>query len=288
MSGAAVVPQAPAVARRGRSNLRTIFPIAVPAAVITLIVLAALLAPLITPYDPDATDLSGSLAGISGEHPLGQDALGRDVLSRLLYGARVSLAGPAIVVLVSTLVGVPLGLLAGYRGGVVDAVLSRTWDVVFAFPSLLLAIVVVATFGANFLVATLAISVIFTPIMARVVRGVVIGERRRTYVDAYRVLGFRHAGIAVRHVLPNVLPTVVAQATVHFGYALLDLAGLAFLGLGVQPPTPEWGSMLAQGRENLRTSPVEVIAAGLAIAITIIAFNLLGDALMERARRRTR
>ena len=258
------------------------------AAVVTIVVLVliAVFAPLISPHDPNAVNLSNTLAEPGNGYPLGTDASGRDILSRLFYGARTSLLGPLLVIALSTLVGVPLGLLGGYRGGVVDGVLGRTWDVLFAFPALLLAIVIVAAFGAGFWTAVLAISIIYVPLLARVVRGVTLVEREKAYVDALKVQGFSGPRVALRHVLPNIAPTIAAQATLNFGYALLDLAGLAFLGLGVQPPTADWGQMLASGRGALILHHyVEVIAASAAIAISVIAFNIAGDALSQRAGR---
>jgi peptide/nickel transport system permease protein len=250
--------------------------------IILVLVLVAILAPLIAPHDPNAVDLSASLEGASASHPLGQDASGRDTLSRLFHGARTSLLGPLLVVLLSTVVGVPLGLLAGYKGGIVDGVLARSWDVMFAFPPLLLAIVIVAAFEPGFWPATIAISITYVPLLARVVRGVVLVEREKVYVDACKVQGFSGLRVSVGHVLPNVAPTIVAQSTLNFGYALLDLAGLAFLGLGVQPPTADWGAMLADGRRNIVLSYTEVVAASVTIAVAVVAFNLLGDALTHR------
>jgi peptide/nickel transport system permease protein len=257
-------------------------PLYIGAAVTILLVALAVLAPLIAPHAPNEVHLGESLAGPSGSHLLGQDSAGRDILSRLIYGTRLSLLGPLLVVVLSTLVGAPLGLLAGYVGGFVDGLLSRVWDVMFAFPSLLLAIVIVAAFGAGFSTATIAIAIVYVPLLARVVRGTVMVERKKAYVDSCRVQGFGGLRIALLHVLPNIAPTIIAQATLNFGYALLDLAGLAFLGLGVQPPAAEWGAMLAQGRQFILLSPNEVLAASIVIAIAVVAFNMLGDALTQR------
>jgi peptide/nickel transport system permease protein len=254
--------------------------------VIALLIVLAVFATLIAPQDPNAVDLSDTLADPSAGHVLGTDASGRDILSRLIVGARTSLLGPLLVVALSTLVGVPLGLLAGYKGGLVDGALSRIWDVMFAFPPLLLAIVIVAAFGAGFWTATLAIAIIYVPLLARVVRGVVLVEREQAYVDACKVQGFGGIRIAFKHILPNVAPTIAAQSTLNFGYALLDLAGLAFLGLGVQPPTADWGQMLTDGRESLILHHYsEVVSASVAIAVTVVCFNLVGDALSQRAGR---
>jgi peptide/nickel transport system permease protein len=254
--------------------------------VILLLVVIAILAPVLAPNDPNAIGLSNSLAPPSSAHLLGTDSSGRDILSRLIFGTRTSLAGPFLVILLSTLVGVPLGLLGGFRGGWIDGVLGRVWDVLFAFPPLLLAIVIVAAFGAGFWTSTIAVAVTYVPLLARVVRGVVLSERERAYVDACTVQGFSGLRVATRHVLPNVAPTIVAQSTLNFGYALLDLAGLAFLGLGVQPPTADWGQMLSSGRASLiLRSFSEVVSASIMIAITVVAFNMLGDALLRRAGR---
>jgi peptide/nickel transport system permease protein len=180
---------------------------------------------------------------------------------------------------------VPAGLVAGYRGGWIDAIVSRICDIVFGFPPLLLAIVIVATFGAGFWTATIAIAITYIPLQARVARGVVLVECRKAYVDACKVQGFSARRIAVGHVLPNVSGPIVAQSTLNFGYALLDLAGLAFLGLGVQPPTADWGQMLSDGRQNILLSVNEVAVASVAIAVAVIAFNLLGDSLVRRLSR---
>jgi peptide/nickel transport system permease protein len=258
----------------------------VAGAVIAVFVVVAIFATLIAPADPNAVNLSNTLTDPSGANLLGTDASGRDILSRLIVGARTSLLGPLLVVLISTVVGVTLGLLAGYKGGIVDGILGRAWDVLFAFPPLLLAIVIVAAFGAGFWTATLAISIIYVPFLARVVRGVTLVEREKAYVDACKVQGFSGLRVAMRHVLPNGAPAIAAQSTLNFGYALLDLAGLAFLGLGVQPPTADWGQMLTTGRQSLILHHYsEVLSASVAIAVTVVCFNLLGGALSERAGR---
>jgi peptide/nickel transport system permease protein len=249
------------------------------------LVIVAVAAPLIAPYDPNAVDLSHTLAGWSSQHLLGTDSAGRDIFSRLVYGTRLSLLGPLAVVATSVLIGVPAGLVAGYRGGWIDAIVSRICDIVFGFPPLLLAIVIVATFGAGFWTATIAIAITYIPLQARVARGVVLVECRKAYVDACKVQGFSARRIAVGHVLPNVSGPIVAQSTLNFGYALLDLAGLAFLGLGVQPPTADWGQMLSDGRQNILLSVNEVAVASVAIAVAVIAFNLLGDSLVRRLSR---
>ena len=209
------------------------------------------------------------------------------MLSRAIYGTRLSLLGPLLVVTISTAVGVPLGLLGGYLGGALDMALGRLWDLLLGFPALLLAIAFVATFSPGFATAVTAISIIYVPLLARVVRSVVVVEKQKAYVEAAQVLGYGTLRIAFRHVLPVTVPTIAAQSTVNFGYALLDLAGLAFLGMGVQPPTADWGVMLSTGRKVILLSPNEVLAGAVAIAAVVVAFNLLGDALTHRLIDRT-
>ena len=248
-------------------------------------VIIALAAPLIAPYNPNAVDLTHTLSGSNSQHLLGTDAAGPRHAVPPSYGARLSLLGPLAVVASSVIIGVPAGLIAGYRGGWVDALISRTSDVVFGFPPLLLAIVIVATFGAGFTTATIAIAITYIPLQARVARAVVLVECRKAYVDACKMQGFSARRIGVNHILPNVAGPITAQSTLYFGYALLDLAGLAFLGLGVQPPTADWGEMLSDGRQNILFSVNEVAVASIAIAVAVIAFNLLGDSLVRRLNR---
>jgi peptide/nickel transport system permease protein len=258
---------------------------AVAAAILALIVLMAIFAPLIAPHDPDEIDLINSLASPYGNHYLGLDGSGRDIFSRLVYGARTSLAGPAIVVLLSTLIGVPLGLMAGYFGRVVDSVLSRTWDVLLAFPSLFLAILIVATFGRGFFPAVIAISITYIPFLARTVRGLTIVERAKPYVAASRLQGFGAPRILGLHVLPNISGAVTAQVTLNFGYALLDLTALSFIGLGVRPPTSDWGSMMAEGKSTILETVNPVIWPCLAVIVTVVCVNLVGDAVAARIER---
>ncbi|HET6911148.1 MAG TPA: ABC transporter permease [Mycobacteriales bacterium] len=277
----AVLPRA----RRWLPRLPGAWGFYIGGSIILALVIVAAAAPLIAPYNPNAVDLTHTLSGFSSQHLLGTDAAGRDILSRLIYGTRLSLLGPLAVVATSVIVGVPAGLVAGYRGGWVDTVVSRIGDIVFGFPPLLLAIVIVATFGAGFWTATVAIAITYIPLQARVARGVVLVECRNAYVDACKMQGFSARRTALGHVLPNVAGTITAQSTLNFGYALLDLAGLAFLGLGVQPPTPDWGEMLSDGRQNILFSVNEVVIASIAIAVAVIAFNLLGDSLVRRLSR---
>ena len=252
-------------------------------------VVAAVLAPWLAPYDPNVNDLSDALAPPSGRHWLGTDQVGHDTLSRLIYGARTSLVGPLAVVVTATFLGVVLGMVAGWRGGAVDVVLSRIFDVVFAFPALLLAILAVSLFGKGLVAPVIAMSIAYTPFVARQVRGLVLTARSRPYVAAYAVQGFGPVDVAARRVLPNIAPLVLAQATVLFGYALLDLAALSFLGLGVQPPTADWGAMINESRGAvLLGEPLTAVVPSVAVIVTVIAFNLLGEELGDRISRRDR
>jgi peptide/nickel transport system permease protein len=251
-------------------------------AIIILMVLSAVFAPLIAPQDPTFGDLGTSLSPPSAEHPFGSDGAGRDVLSRLLHGGRLSLLGPLLVVLLASLIGVPLGIAAGYAGGWLDGILARTFDILFAFPALLLAAVIVATFGPGFITIVLAVTVIYLPLMARVVRAATIVERHKSYVDAMRVQGFSTSRIGALHILPNLATLIIGQTALYYGYALLDLAGLSFLGFGVQPPTPDWGSMLWYADQQVFISPTGVLAPAAAIVLAVVAFNLVGDWLSDR------
>jgi peptide/nickel transport system permease protein len=275
---------APAGRRLGFARLPRIGAVGIVSAiVIVLLALVAILAPVIRPHDPNAIDLLHPFAGPSSGHLLGTDDTGRDLLSRLIAGSRTSLVGPLLVVLLEVALGVPLALVAAWRGGFVDGVLSRLLDVIFAFPGILLAILVIAFFGAGLRSAVIALAIAHMPYLARVTRGAAIRERRLAYVAALEVQGFSAFRICARHLVPNLVPLIVAQATVSFGYVMIDLAGLSFLGLGVQPPTADWGVMVAAGEQNILAGhPAQSLYAGALIVITVCAFTLLGERLADR------
>ncbi len=249
---------------------------------VALLCLGALLAPAIAPHPPQAIDLRSSFAPPSQDHPLGADKLGRDLLSRLLYGSRSTLLAALLVVASSTLLGTVLGLVSGYAGGLVDAMLSRIFDVLLAFPALLLALLIVASVGRGMANAVIALAVVYVPTIARLVRSLTLVESRLAYVEAAQALGYSSSRIVFVHIAPNVAPVVLVQSTIDFAYSILDLAALSFLGLGVQPPLADWGAMLAEGREYLLFAPSLAVAPGLAIMAAVIAFNLLGDGLQTR------
>ncbi|MEU6127141.1 ABC transporter permease [Streptomyces sp. NPDC047123] len=256
---------------------------------VALTVTAALLAPWLVPHDPNAVDLGDALAGPSAAHPLGVDTAGRDTFSRLLLGARTSLLGPLGVVVLSTLAGVAVGTTAAWRGGRLDSLLSRSTEVVFAFPGLLLAILVISVYGEGLLAPVLALGIAYLPYVSRLTRSLVLAERARPYVSAYRVQGHSAAQICLRHVLPNIAPVVLAQATINFGYALMDLAGLSFLGLGVPPLTPDWGRMVFDGQTAVqRGYPLSAVLPCVLIVLTVVAFNVVGERWADRVARRDR
>ncbi|WP_426516646.1 ABC transporter permease [Diaminobutyricibacter sp. McL0618] len=252
-------------------------------AILAVMTLAAVFAPLIAPYDPDHIDFAAIYASPSPAHWLGADALGRDTLSRMIFGARTALLGPLIVVVASTAVGILLGLVAAWRGGWFDAVLGRVFDVLFAFPSLLIAIMAVALFGKGLVAPVIAMSIAYAPFVARLTRSLVLAERNRPYVSAYRVQGFSGGWIALRRVLPNVSPIVGAQSTLNFGYVLAELAGLSFLGLGVQAPTADWGAMINEAQAGIVGGHfLPAIVPALAVVIVVVAVNIVGEEFSDR------
>jgi peptide/nickel transport system permease protein len=257
------------------------------ASVTTLLVFIAMavFAPLIAPHNPDAVNLADTLAGPSPAHWLGTDGDGRDVLSRIIFGARTSLIGPLFVVAGAAVLGVGIGLLCAWRGGWVDSVLSRVIELVFAFPGILLAILVVAVFGAGLMSVVLALVVAYTPYLARLARSVAMAERSRPYVQALELHGFGALRIMARHVLVNIAPFLLAQCALCFGYALIDLAGLSYLGFGVQPPGSDWGEMISEAQSAIiQGRPLSALAPGVCIVLAVIAFNLLGEAISDRIR----
>lgn len=251
-----------------------------------LLVLLAALAPVLATHQPDTVDMAAASQDPSSAHWLGTDALGRDLYSRLLYGARVSLLGPALIIAGATAGGVAVALLCAWRGGWLDRVVSRVNDVLFAFPGLLLAVLAVAVFGPGLTAPVVALAVAYLPYMARIVRGVAVRERRLPYVAALEAAGISAWRITLRHLLPNLTPFVVAQATAAFGSALIDLAGVSFLGLGVQPPTADWGLTVSEGQSALLAgAPGQSLMAGGLIVVTVVVFNLLGDSMIARTHR---
>jgi peptide/nickel transport system permease protein len=254
---------------------------AIGLAIVGAYVLLAVVADWLPLKDPAQMMATSRMAGPSWSTPLGTDALGRDLLSRLVFGARLSLQVAAMSVAIAVSAGSALGLLAGYAGGWIDQVIMRTMDVLFAFPAILLALGVVAALGPNPTNVVTAIGLVYTPIFARVVRGPVLALKEREFVEAARALGARASRIIARHVLPNLLSVLIVQASIALSWAVLTEASLSFLGLSAQPPTPSWGVMLNEGRQNLELAPHLAIFPGLAIMLAVLGFNLLGDGLRD-------
>ena len=250
--------------------------------VVLVAVLAATIGPWVVPFDPSAQVLALRLEGPSAAHWFGLDELGRDIFARVLSGARISLLVGLVVVGVSSTVGIALGSVAGYFGGRVDEAISRLIDILLAFPGLLLAIALVAVLGPSLTNVVLALALIGWVGYARLVRGQVLRARELEFVQAARALGATTPRILLRHVIPSTLPAVTVQATLGMGGAILAEAALSFLGLGVQPPTPSWGTMLSYGRGHLLDAPHLTIFPGLAIAMLVLGFNFLGDGLRDR------
>ncbi len=249
--------------------------------IVVSLLLIALFAPFLAPKDPLDGTLSDSLAGPSREYLLGADKNGRDVLSRLIYGARVALGGALAVVLISEVIGVPLGIWAAYKGGWVDEIVMRLFDMMLAFPPLLLSFAVVAAFGPSLRNVVVALGILYVPFIARVVRSVALVQKEMAYTEAAEAMGYGQWRIIFRHILPNCISPVIVVSSLDLAYAMLDIAALSFLGLGVQPPTPDWGTMLSEGRAVLLTSPHVAVFAGIAIVIAVVGFNLLGDGLSD-------
>jgi len=249
--------------------------------IVTGFVVAALLAPLLAPEDPLKSHFARSLEAPSAEALLGRDELGRDILSRIVHGARISLSIGVVAVGIGVLAGVPLGAVSGYFGRRVDLLVQRVVDIMLAFPGILLALVTVSILGAGLYTAMVAIGVVSIPAYARLVRASVLALREQEFVAAARALGNGDAAILRRHILPNCLAPVLVQSTLQVGSAVLSAAALGFLGLGAQPPAPEWGTMLSKGRDFLRVAPHLTAFPGVAIALVVLGFNLLGDGLRD-------
>ena len=280
----AIVP----VARRKPSALRQLlrrvggWETATGLFIVTTLILIAILAPVIAPHDPESINSDRILGAPTIDHPFGSDSLGRDVLTRVIFAFRVSLLVAVGSVFLAFAVGLPIGLIAGFRGGWIDGLLMRPIDLLLSLPALLLAVALIAIVGPGALIALLAISIIYLPIVTRVVRSSVLTVRELPYVDGARARGASELSIMVRHVLPNSMGPALVQGTVLMGFAIQIEAALSFLGLGAQPPTPSLGIMLSDGRDVLTLAPWVEFYPGLALALVILGFNLVGDGLRRR------
>jgi len=255
--------------------------IAIGGALVAGLIIVAAFAPYVSRYSPNEMALASRLQPPSMEHLLGTDEFGRDMLSRIIYGARASLQVGLVTVLIAGLLGTSLGLLSGYYGGFIDNVIMRVIDMILAFPTILLALVIVTALGPSLTNLMIAMGVVYTPQFARIARGSTLAVKSSEYIEAARSLGATAGRINLRHVLPNILSPLLVQATISIAFAILAEAALSFLGLGIQPPKPSWGSMLNQGRTYMALSPWLVISPGVAIMVTVLTFNFLGDALRD-------
>lgn len=249
--------------------------------IVTILIVLGILGPYLAPYDPNEMDMSARFAPPSFSHPMGTDDFGRDMLSRIMVGARVSLQVGIIAVGLATVVGSLLGMIAGYSNRVLDEVIMRSMDVLFAFPAILLAIAILAALGRGVTNAMIAIGIVYTPIFARIARGAVLSVSREEYVEAASAIGARRGRILFRHIFPNSLAPLIVEVSLSLAFAILAEAALSFFGLGTQPPDPSWGRMLSEGRAYFRQSVWMGVFPGLAIMFTVMGFNFLGDGLRD-------
>lgn len=249
--------------------------------IIIIFIFVAIVGPFLCTQDPLKIDLRNNYQNPSKEHWLGTDNLGRDTFTRLVYGARITLFVSFISVLAGTIVGVFLGVISGYYGGRIDTIIMRITDILLAFPGLLLAIAIVAILGSGIINTMIAIAFYSVPYITRIVRGTVISIRELEYIQACEVIGCSNFAIIFYHILPNSMSQIIVNTTLNLGTAILTSSSLSFLGLGVQPPNPEWGAMLSKAREALQSTPLAALAPGIAITLVVISFSMLGDGLRD-------
>ncbi|MDC7125335.1 MAG: ABC transporter permease [Spirochaetales bacterium] len=264
-----------------KKKMGTLFtpPMMISAIILAVILLISIFGTLLAPYDPEAIDLANTYKKFSPDHWFGTDAMGRDMFSRMLCGAHTTILNAVLVVLFADFIGVPLGLMCGYKEGLLDKIVMRIWDILAAFPPLILAMVFVAIFGKGELNAVLATGIVFIPMISRLTRSSVLSEKTKTYVETAKSLGYTERKIIFRHIFPNVVPTLMAEFTLDIGYAIISLASLSYMGLGVQSPKSDWGSILQSGMALLFKSPTVALIPGIAIVITVVALNLLTDSI---------
>ena len=249
--------------------------------IVIFFMLMALLAPVIAPYDPVKMEPANKLQTPSAEHWLGTDDKGRDILSRIMYGARISLTVGILSTFLGATVGIVLGLISGYYGRWIDSLIMRICDVLLAFPGILLALAIVAVLGTSTTNVIIAVAFFAIPTFARIVRGSVLSVKKLEYIDAIRALGASDFRIIFMHILPNILSPIIVQATLYIASAIITASALSFLGMGTQPPTPEWGTMLSDGRSYIRQAPHITLFPGMVIFLVVIGFNLFGDGLRD-------
>ena len=249
--------------------------------IIIIFILMALFAPVIAPYDPVKMEPANKLQTPSADHWFGTDDKGRDILSRIMYGARISLTVGIVSTLIGAAVGIVLGLISGYYGRWIDSLIMRICDVLLAFPGILLALAIIAVLGTSTTNVIIAVAFFAIPTFARIVRGSVLSVKKLEYIDAIRALGASDFRIIFMHILPNILSPIIVQATLYIASAIITASALSFLGMGTQPPTPEWGTMLSDGRSYIRQAPHITLFPGLVIFLVVMGFNLFGDGLRD-------
>ncbi|WP_128100118.1 nickel transporter permease [Paenibacillus sp. DCT19] len=249
--------------------------------IVTLFILIAILAPWISPYDPLEQNMDKLLQSPSLSHPFGTDEYGRDILSRIFYGARISLMVGIVGVIISVFFGVALGTIAGYFGGKIESLIMRITDIFMAFPGFLLALAIVSVLGPGMMNLMIAIGIFSIPSFTWISRSAVLSIKNKEYIEASRSMGSKHSRIIFKHIIPNSIAPIIVLSTLRIATAILSASGLSFLGMGAQPPSPEWGTMLSTGREFLRTAPHISIVPGVAIMLVVLGFNMLGDGLRD-------
>ncbi|WP_163100571.1 ABC transporter permease [Peribacillus alkalitolerans] len=253
----------------------------VGACIVAFYMLIALFAPILAPYDPYEINLPNKLQPPSFEHWMGTDDKGRDILSRIIYGSRLSMGVGFASVFFGAMFGITMGLIAGYYGKWVDSIISRILDVMLAFPGILLALAIISALGPSLINVTIAVGAFSVPLFARIVRGSTLEVKKLEYIDAIRSLGANDATIIFKHILPNIMSPIIVQGTLRLATAILSAAGLSFLGLGAQPPSSEWGTMLSSGRDFLFSAPHMALFPGLTISVLVLGFNIFGDGLRD-------
>lgn len=247
--------------------------------ILLIILIASLFGTALSPYDPDAIDLANTFAGFSSAHWFGTDEMGRDMLSRMLTGAHTTIINAVLVVFIADAIGVPMGLLCGYYEGKLDKMVMRVWDIIAAFPPLILAMIFVSIFGKGEMNAVVATGIVYIPMISRLTRSSVLTEKTKTYVETAHSLGYSDSRIIFGHIFPNVIPTLLAEFTLDIGYAIIALASLSYLGMGVQAPKSDWGSILQTGMTLIFKAPTVALIPGIAIVVTVVALNMLTDSI---------
>ncbi|MBQ3584972.1 MAG: ABC transporter permease [Lachnospiraceae bacterium] len=254
-------------------------PMIICTAILIIVLAGTLLAPFITKYNPDKVDILKAFEKPSASHLLGTDNLGRDEFTRLLYGGRTTMINALIAVMISVVIGIPLGLLCGYYGGLLDTLIMRLWDCILAFPALLLAFILVAAFGKGSYNAVIAIGIVYIPMISKLARSMAITEKTKAYVEACKTFGYSGARIIFVHILPNCVATLLAELTLDFGTAVMSLASLSFLGLGVQLPKSDWGAMLQEGMAVILKEPTLIMYPAIIIVLTVVSLNVVSDSI---------